>query len=54
MNIRLAEEPPYQDVCFRDRYRISIMSQADIDLTDDERTLFGQITFDWDAPEARS
>jgi hypothetical protein len=24
------------------------MTQADIDLTDDERSLFGQITFDWD------
>jgi hypothetical protein len=24
------------------------MPQADIDLTDDERTLFAQITFDWD------
>jgi hypothetical protein len=24
------------------------MVQADIDLTDDERSLFGQVTFDWD------
>jgi hypothetical protein len=28
--------------------RISTMVQADIDLTDDEHSLLGQITFDWD------
>lgn len=36
----------YQGAYFQDHYRISNMTQADIDLTDDERNLLGQITFD--------